>query len=204
MRDRILPLVMAVWCAAACNAQGVQREQLVMTIGGGGGFTTLTSSIDSLGTGGAETGAVRFAVAYAITDKWSIGVHYDRIGTDRTSSATESLRFTTYMIEGVYRPWIGERGAVELQLAFGPSLMALKPWGQGLPMKAQSTALAFGARYLRMFSGTVGGFIGVDHAASRSANVTDYNGQQISDADNNALKIEWNSQRITAGLMVRF
>lgn len=187
-----------------CTAQAIHRKHLVMTFGGGAGITTMKSSIDSLGMRSAETGEVRFAVAYAISDKWSIGMHYDRIGTDRTSSAVELLRFTTYMIEGVYRPWIGEKAAIEVQLAFGPSLMAAKQWGQGLPMKCQSTALAVGARYLHMFSGTVGAFASVDHATSRSAHITDYNGQQITDAADNALKLDWSSQRISAGLVVRF
>lgn len=204
MLRSILTTMLLFAFASGCVAQAIQRKHLVMTFGGRVGLTTVSSSIDSLGTRSAETGEVRFAVAYALSDKWSLGVHYDRIGTDRTSSAVELLRFTTYLVEGVYRPWIGEKAAIEVQFAFGPSLMAMKPWGQGLPFKCQSTAFAFGTRYLHMFSGTVGAFASVDHAASRSANITDYNGQQITDAADNALPLDWNSQRISAGLVVRF
>lgn len=203
LRSIILPMLLLAF-GRECAGQAIQRKHLLMTFGGGAGLTMVKSSIDSLGTRSAETGEVRFAVAYAISDRWSIGVHYDRIGTDRTSSAVELLRFTTYLIEGVYRPWVGSKAAVEVQFAFGPSLMSMKPWGQGLPLKCQSTAFALGARYLHMFSGTVGGFAAVDHAASRSNYVTDYNGQQITDANDNALKLDWNSQRISAGLVVRF
>ena len=197
-------LVLTAALIAKCGAQAVQRKHLITTFGGGGGFTAMDTNIDSLDAQGAETGSMRLAFAYAITDRWSLGVHYDRIGTDRTSSRTESLRFTTYMFEGTYRPWIGQRGALEVQLAFGPSLMALKPWGQGLPLKTQSTALSFGAHYLYMVSGTLGAFVSVDHTASRSSRITDYNGQPITDAENNAMQLDWNSQRVNTGLVVRF
>ncbi len=204
LKSRALLLAFALACSAKCCAQAIQRKHLVTTFGGGGGFTAMDTSIDSLDAQRAETGSVRLAFAYAITDRWSLGAHYDRIGTDRTSSATELLRFTTYMIEGTYRPWIGQQGAVEVQLAFGPSLMALKPWGQGLPLKTQSTAIALGVRYLHMISGTIGAFVALDHTASRSSNITDYNGQPIIDAENNAMRLDWNSQRVNAGIVVRF
>lgn len=204
LKPHALLLGVALACGVECDAQAIQRKQLVTTFGGGGGFTTMNTSIDSLGTRGAETGSVRLAFAYAITARWSVGVHYDRIGTDRTSSATELLRFTTYLIEGSYRLWIGEHGALEVQLGLGPSLMALKPWNQGLPLKTQSTAIALGVRYMHMISGTIGAFASLDHSASRSANITDYNGQPVRDAQNEAMELDWNSQRVNAGLVVRF
>ena len=203
-RRPIVLLLVGLVFIGECHAQAVQHRHLITTFGGGGGFTSMTTSIDSLGTHGAETGSVRFAFAYALSGKWSLGAHYDRIGSDRTSSAAELLRFTTYMIEGTYRPWTGPHATLELQLAMGPSLMALKPWHQGLPYKTQSAALALGIRYLHLFSGTLGAFVSLDYTASHSASVTDYDGQPIKDADNNALELAWNSERVNAGLVVRF
>lgn len=201
-RSLIVPIVFAL--AASCVAQAVQRKQLITSLGGGGGFTTIHSTTDSLAGSGISTGSVTFGFAYALGDRWSVGIHYDRIGSDRTGNSIELMRFTTFLLEGTYRPWIGQRAAFEARLAIGPSVMALLPIGQRSPLKATNNAASFGVRYLHMISGGIGGFIGLEHTVSNGVNITDYEGRPITNPANEQVHLDWNSQRANAGLFVRF
>jgi len=201
---RSIVLLLAFAIPDPSVGQAVQRKHLITSLGGGGGFTSIHNTTDSLAGSGIATGSVTFSFAYALGDRWSIGVHYDRIGSDNAGSSIALMRFTTYMLEGTYRPWVGQRAAIETRLAIGPSVMALQSFDRALPLKATNNAAALGIRYLRLFSGGVGAFIGLEHTASNGVSVTDYEGHPIANAANEQLQLDWNSQRLNAGLFVRF
>ncbi len=190
--------------AASGSAQAVQRRQLLTSLGAGAGLVTVENTLDTICTSNTTAGAMTFRFGYALSDRWSLGVHYERIGTDRAGKATELLRFTTYMLEGAYRPWIGKRAALEVNAAIGPSLMALRPFSQRLPVRGRTNALDLGVRYLYRFNKTIGGFIAVDHTAATDMTVTDYNGDVIKDANGDAIRLDWHSQRVNVGLLVMF
>ncbi|MBK6832522.1 MAG: hypothetical protein IPG92_18110 [Flavobacteriales bacterium] len=184
-------------------AQALHRKQLITSLGAGPGLVTVDHTTDTITTSNTTAGSMTLRFAYALSDRWSIGVHYDRIGTDRAGKATELLRFTTYLLEE--RTDRGsDRAALEVNLAVGPTLMTLKPFSQNLPLRGRSNAVNIGVRYLHRFGSTLGAFVAVDHAAAANMAVTDYNGDAITDAKGEPITLDWNSQRVNVGLGVVF
>ncbi len=185
-------------------AQSVHKGHLITSLGAGVGSLTVSNIPDSISTSHTTAGSVTFRFAYALSDRWSLGMHYDRIGTDRSGNTTDLLRFTAFLAQVTYRPWIGARAALETNIAVGPSLMALKPFSQDLPLRGQRSAINIGVRYLHMVGKTLGAFVSLDHVACAAMNVTDYNGDAIADKNGDRVVLDWNSQRFDAGLFVRF
>ena len=202
-RALLLPIAIAAMANTA-PAQAVHRHHLLTSLGAGAGLITLSNTVDTISSSNTTAGSITFRFNYAIADRWSLGVHYDRIGTDRAGKAVELLRFTTYLLEGTYRPWIGERGALETSLAVGPAIMSLRPFDQSLPLRGRSNAACFSVRYLHRFGSTMGAFVSVEHTASNSMPVTDFNGDPIELANGQVLNLDWNGQRVNAGVVVVF
>lgn len=168
------------------------------------GILGTSRTSEGLAFGPETAGSATFRFAYAVNRKLSFGAHYDRVGTDRTPEGMDRVRFTTYMVECAYRPWQSERSALELYAAIGPSLMSMRVLDRDLPLGGRNTAGALGARYLRFFGSTLGMFVALDHAGSVSMMVTDYEGTAIKDAEGRAVQLDWSSQRVNAGLLIRF
>lgn len=185
-------------------AQAVHRGQLVTSLGGGAGTVTLSGAADSLNTSNATCGSATFAFAYALSDSWSLGLRWDRIGSDLSDSSVELLRCTTYLLDGTYRPWSWTKGSVEFHAALGASILALKPWNARLPIRGQNSAGAIGIRYLHFFSATIAGFVALEHAGSRGVPLRDYDGNALLDPDGGEVLSNWNSQRLNVGLIARF
>ena len=139
---------------------------------------------------------------YAIADRWSLGIHYDRVGSARHDGLLARARATTYLFEGAYRPSIGQRAFLEIHLGLGAHVTALFPTTERLPYTATGSAVGLGIRYAHLLSGTVGLYLAADHAASSNDGLT-LNGGRVN-ADGSTSFVQWNTQRITAGLMVRF
>lgn len=188
---------------ALAQAQAVQRRHLITSIGGGTGVATLDLSADSLDLELEGCGVVRFACGYALGDRWSLGVHYDRIGRSDLPDAHGMLRFTTYAFTGTFRPWIGDKATVEAHLALGTSILAWTPRDARLPLEATSGIMTFGLRYIRMFGGVIGGFLAVDHTASGSGPLLS-NGTVLRDRTDKDISAVWDAQRLTGGMVVRF
>lgn len=197
----IAPLL-NMFMAAPAAAQAVEPKHLVMTVGGGVGMLNMASDRADLADQGVESGALRFAFGYAFSRRWSLGIHYDRIGTAYHAGILEHMHVTTYLLEGTYRPWVGQRATVECTTGLGGSAVALFPYGARLPYTGSGTTLSVGLRYWHMLTYTMGFFAAADHAAS-SSNALVVNGGTV-DPDGTTTHVQWNSQRITAGLLVRF
>lgn len=184
-------------------AQSIGPKRLVTSLGGGAGALHLSRTIDDLAFGPEAAGSLTFRFAYAASRRISFGIHYDRIGTDATPSGIDRVRFTTYLAEVTYRPWQNERTALELYVALGPSVMSMRARALDLPLRAQNTSAAVGVRTTHMLSGTMGLFIALDHGGSQEMLVKDYDGNTI-EHDGAPLRLGWNSQRLNAGLLIRF
>lgn len=195
---------LALLAAVIASGQALHRKQLITCLGAGAGLITVDHTADSISTSNTTSSSITFRFAYALSDRWSLGLHYDRIGTDRAGGATELLRFTTYLVEGTYRPWIGDRAALEVNLAVGPSVLALRPFSQNLPLRGYSNAGSIGVRFFHRFGSTLGLFVSVDHSAANGMTVTDYNGDAIENAKGDRMKLDWNSQRVNAGVVAVF
>jgi hypothetical protein len=200
--DRFLTTCILLSVSIATPAQAVERHHLLTTLGAGAGVVRLASDRDDLAEEALECGALRFAFGYAITDRWSIGFHYDRIGSAFHSGSLEHLHLTTYLLEGSYRPWTGQRASVECSAGIGATAAALFPYGSRLPFTAGGSAFAIGARYLYLLTGTLGLFVSADHATT-SSNELVLEGGEVN-ADGSISRLQWNGQRITAGVLVRF
>ena len=151
----------------------------------------------------ATCAAVRFAFAYALTDHWSLGFHYDRLGTEGLTVITDKVRFTTYQLEAIWRPWIGENSSIETHAAFGVGLMALTPRRSNLPLRSDSGVLTFGGRYLLMFSNVIGSYVTLEHTVSGDGDLTE-NDKVMIGTDLDPIQLNWNAQRVSAGMIVRF
>lgn len=185
------------------QAQYIGTKRLITSLGGGAGLLNVSGAAGDKAFGPDASGSATFRFGYAASQRISFGVHYDRIGTDRTPTSVDRVRFTTYMGEVCYRPWQGERAAVELSIAIGASIISMRTVDLDLPLRGQSATLALGVRYMHRVSGTVGLFVALDHAGSRDMPVTDYDGKPF-EQDGRPVSIDWNSQRLNAGLVIRF
>lgn len=190
---------------SASFGQAVHRKHLITSFGAGIGQLRTFTGADSSGyeARNATCGVVRFAFAYAITDHWSLGFHYDRLGTEGFTSVTNKVRFTTYQLEAIWRPWIGENGTIETHAAFGAGLMALTPRRSDLPLRSGSGVLTFGGRYVQMFSNVIGVYLALDHTVSGDGDLT-INEDKVIGTDLQPIQLNWNAQRISAGMVVRF
>ncbi len=188
---------------ATLQAQAVRKGNLVTSLGGGGGILRLKSDAEGVSGQEVNCGAVRFAFAHAFNDRVSLGLHYDRLGSDESGAPLERLRITTYMLEGVWRPWTGERAALEVHAGLGTSIIALRPLAGRLPYTANTGVVAVGARYLHLLSGSIGAFLAADHALAGQGALS-LDGKVLRDNAGETLTMEWSSSRMTAGLLLRF
>lgn len=202
---RTWPLCLFLLVNSAGLAQAVERKHLVMSFAGGGGQLNLFSDRKDIAASGLVCGAFRAAFGYAISDKWSLGIHYDRIGTAELQegvTGSDRLHVTTYLLAATFRPWNKGRSALQCEMAVGPTAAALFPIDSRLPYTNQGTALALSVNYLHMLNRTLGWFVAGDQVTS-SSNELVVDGGQVN-PDGRISRLQWNSQRFTAGLVVRF
>ncbi len=199
----MIGLLIAMVPAFSVCGQAVLHKHLIVSLGGGGGLLAIESNADSLNADALPSSAVRFSFAYALGDRFSLGGHYDRIGTVRHEGGVERLRFTTYLIEGTYRPIDAERTAIEVTAAAGAYIMALRPIGGLIPYDSAGPAFAFGLRYLRLINETIGLQVAIDHAQGLTQEVT-FHEEPLQVTPDDPLTIGWHGQRITGGMFIRF
>lgn len=198
-------IALSLFCVAATcgvQAQAVRKKQLLMSVGGGVGVINLYSDRSDIAVEGLGSGVLRAAFGYAIGKRWSLGIHYDRVGSTWHNKGLDRLHMTTYMLGIAFRPLIWERTAVELEGGFGPSASSLFPLESRLPYTTTSGVINGSVRYIGMFSSTIGGFIAFDHTASSSNELVLEGG--LVNVDGTRTRIQWNSPRISAGMVVRF
>lgn len=204
MRARhLLSLATIVWCTTT-TAQAVQHKHLLTGFGAGAGVLHMHGTPEGslFDATDLPCGAVRFAFGYAFADRWSIGLHYDRVGSAEVAEHVDRVRLTTYQLEGAYRPWIGNKATLETHLALGVSLAALTPEGGRLPYRARTGVYTIGARYIHMFGEVLGGYVALDHSASGQAAVDppDDRMEQASTEEH----MDWQADRLSVGLLIRF
>ncbi len=180
--------------------QAVEQKHLIISLGGGGGYSTLISTIDSLHGKALRSSAIRFAFGYALSEKWSLGGHYDRIGTVVHPGQIDRIRYTTYMIEGTYRPFNKGSDAIETSLGVGVNIAVVRPEEALIPFRSMSPVLNIGARYLHLINGTIGLFISIDHAQGFESALKKPDGSVTGDP----ARISWHAQRLNGGMLVRF
>ncbi len=200
MRSLILGLLALLFLPSA-EGQAVERKHLIIVFGAGAGVLQFNSNEPDLETDAMKCGAVRLNFGYAISDRWSLGIHYDRLGTSEHRNLDRS-HVTTYMLETSYRPWTGEHAALEIHAGLGAMAAALYPIDARLPFVAGGSAVALGVRYLHLITPTIGAFTAFDHTATSSNELTLEGGSV--DPSGTPVKLQWNAQRISAGLFVRF
>jgi len=200
LRTALSILLLTVTYSA--QAQAVRKKQLLMSVGGGVGVINLYSDRSDIAVEGLGSGVLRAAFGYAIGKRWSLGIHYDRVGSTWHNKGLDRLHMTTYMLGIAFRPMIWECSAVELEGAFGPSASSLFPLDSRLPYTTTSGVINGSVRYIGMLSGTIGGFIAFDHTASSSNELVVEGG--LVNPDGTRTRIQWNSPRISAGMVVRF
>ena len=201
--QRTIGALIGMVLAFAVCGQAVLHKHLIVSLGGGGGILAIESNADSLNADGLPSSAVRFSFAYALGDRFSLGGHYDRIGTVRHEGGVDRLRFTTYMIEGSYRPINAQRSVIEVTAAAGLNIMALRPIGHLIPYDSAGPTFAFGLRYLRLINETIGLQVAVDHAQGLTQQVN-FHEEPLQVTPDDPLTIGWHGQRITGGMFIRF
>ncbi len=199
---RLLLSILVLMSATTGQAQAVRKKQLLMSVGGGFGIMNVFSDRDDITVEGLGAGALRAAFGYAVGKRISLGIHYDRVGSTWHNGGLDRLHMTTYLLSLVYRPWISERSAWELEVAFGTSAASLFPLESRLPYTTTGGAVNASVRYFSMWTNTLGLFIAADHASSNSTELVLEGGLVNPGGDRS--RLQWNSPRVTAGLLVRF
>lgn len=203
MRLPILALLLA--CAPlGAGAQAVARKHLLTAMGGGVGLLSLDRVPDSVSAAGALCGTVSVHTAYAFGRRFSLGVQYSRIGTDRIGPAVDQVRLQAFALTFHYRPWVGERAFAEAWLALGRADALVDLHQPSLPVVGNAGFRALGARYAHMLSGTIGAYAGIELAGGDRQYLRRYDGSAFTDAEGRTGAFDWSSQRLLAGLLVRF
>lgn len=184
------------------RGQAVRKKHLVMSVGGGVGVMYLYSDRKDILVEGLGCGVFRAAFGYAVGNRLSLGIHYDRIGSTWHNGGVDRVHMTTYMLGFAYRPWTSDRSAFEGEFAFGPTAASLFPLDSRLPYTATGSVMNFSVRYISLFNRSLGAFISLDHAAS-SSNELRVEGGLVNPGGERS-RIQWNSPRVSAGLVVRF
>lgn len=199
---RSIAVLLCIGTLPAC-AQLVRKKNLVAHLGAGGSLLAISSRIEALSAGGLGGGAIDFSFAYAFSPRWSLGFHYQRLGTDHYTETIDRVRITRYEVEGACRLLNRDRQALELTLGLGAARTALHHTEDRLPAEAISASAGIGARYLRMISNTMGAYAGFN--ASPGGNGTLSVGDvPVQDDTGQPVDLGWNSLSVTAGAFVRF
>ncbi len=200
--SRSILALLLVLLVAPSQAQAVRKKQLLMSVGGGFGIMNVFSDRADIAVEGLGAGALRAAFGYAVGKRVSLGIHYDRVGSTWHNGGLDRLHMTTYLLSVAYRPWISDRSAWELEFAFGSSAASLFPLESRLPYTNTGGAVNVSLRYLSMWTNTLGVFIAGDHASSSSEELVLEGG--LVNPNGVRSRLQWNSPRVTAGLLVRF
>lgn len=203
MRPALLALLLAVLVAPAAG-QSITRKNLFTSLGLGAGLLTISQAGDSVSALAASSGAVTLRVSYAFTRRFSLGFHYDRIGSDRVGRAVDHLRFNSYAVSAAFRFWIRERHFAEAHLALGSATLSLDLYALPLPVVGSSGCTTLGARYVRLLSNTLCVFTSVELTAGRTMYLQQYDGAPFNTAEGVAGSLDWGGQRVVGGLAVRF
>lgn len=204
---RVRPCLLAwllVALAASAAGQSIARKHLFTSLGLGAGLLSITQAGDSVTALAATSGSVTLRVSYAFTRRFSLGFHYDRIGSDRVGRAVDHLRFNSYAVSAAFRFWIRERHFAEAHLALGSATLSLDLYALPLPVVGSSGCTTLGARYVRLLSSTLCVFSAVELSAGSTVYLQQYDGAPFNTADGVAGSLDWSNQRFMAGLAVRF
>jgi hypothetical protein len=181
----------------------VQRKHLLIALGGGGATMELAGPADSLRMQPTNSGVVHFSFAYALGDRWSLGLRFDRIGTEEQVEPMDRMRVNSFLLQGAYRPWIARRAALEVHLALGTSVISVDPENELLPVTANPGAVLYGVRFIQLLGGTMGLYAALERGVSNS-DAAKFSEQALLDAEAKPVMLSWKATRATVGLVVRF
>lgn len=201
MRGWVLALAMML--AATAGAQVITRKKLLITVGAGWNALSTTSDSALFTTSGHSGGTFDFAFGYAITDRFSLGFHYQRLGHTGFQDPATRLRVTSYQFEAGWRAWQRGNDAVELTAALGTSIPAFLLAGEGLPATTSMSVFTVGGRYLHQFSEVLGIFGGLSLPRSGTG-VLSIGDRPLSLANGQRISMQWSAATIEAGVLIRF
>lgn len=199
---RTLAVLLSISALPAC-AQLVRKKNLVVHLGAGGSLLATSSRIEALSAGGMGGGAIDFSFAYSFSPRWSLGFHYQRLGTDHYTGNIDRLRITRYEVEGACRLINRDRQALELTLGLGVARVALHDTEDRLPAEAITGSMSAGARYMRMITGTVGAYMGFNASPGDDGTLS-IGDVPVEDDQGDAIGLRWNGLSLSAGITVRF
>jgi hypothetical protein len=200
---RALTLLVVAALSGPVHGQAVRAKQLLTSYGVGAGWSSLSSATEVLVARGSASGSVQFAAGYALSERISLGVHYDRLGSTEHPGPFQRFRITHYHFELKVRPIVRERGAMEFGVGLGPAIMVLAPRGSRLQARANGGSLGIGLRYIRMLGATLGAYAGADITAGNDPGLT-LEDAPVLDDRGAQVRVGWSAFRVGAGLVVRF
>ncbi|HOZ39358.1 MAG TPA: hypothetical protein PLL25_01025 [Flavobacteriales bacterium] len=200
---RVLAVFFTLFLSGGLSGQVVQRKHLITSYGAGVGLLTMSSPTEVLRSTSALAGSIRFAVGYAAGDRFSLGFHYERLGSTIHPGPVERFRVSQYHFEVSVRPVMRERWCIEFGVGVGPSIIVLSPTVGRLQPRANVGSVGFGLRYLRMLGPTLGVSIGCEITAAQEASLA-VEAVPVLDERGQAVQVGWNAPRLGGGLVVRF
>lgn len=195
--------ILVVWPTTLAQAQLVGRKNLLIHFGGGATIISSSGQADVLSTSGLAGGNVAFSFAYAFNRYWSMGVHFQRMGSKHTTTMLDHVRVARYDLEGSIRLVNREHAALEATTAIGLAEIRLRTDGQRLPVVSVDYGASIGARYLRRITNTLGTYAAINWAPFQDGLV--WQGEKpVTDESGRQLTLEWSTACIAVGLFVRF
>lgn len=181
----------------------VREKHLLVALGGGAGWASYSGGLDSISAMQVGSGHVHFSFGYALSRRFSLGVRYGRTGTDRMPEVYELARTTSFQLLMSYRPLIGERGCLEIDLGLGNGIAAMRRKGSRIPERATGGEATVGLRMMRMLSATLGVFARAEATRSDGGTLS-VDDVPIRDAEGRSAALNWSSGTLSTGVLVRF
>lgn len=202
-RTPLLPVLLALVMGSQAHAQVVKKKNLLVSLGGGASYGTLSSTRSAYNAPDAWGGNITFGFGYAFNANWGLGIRYDRLGYTSAYDTLAQARASLIHLHGVYRPWQTDVHAVEVETGIGASTLSLRGRYERLPVEANAYALNVSVRYLHTLRGSMVAF-GALRASTMGKAALQRGEEEIPAPDGTAATIAWRACWFSAGLAVRW
>lgn len=196
---------MSFLLSALCYGQeGIDKKDLTFSLTGGAGHTRL--EMDSLLEGTAEHigSAFAFSFTYSISNRFALGMRYDRTDTGKEPRAYDRARVTSYSVIAAYRPFINDENYVEARAGFGTGIAAFKQPQKDFYSRANGGLLHAGVSWVRFLTDGFGLKLDLSGNLQNAQEVNTPDGEQEWFGTPDQPAVSSSVRLATLGLLVRY
>lgn len=187
------------------EGQVISKGDIQVNAGTGFAIHGISSDDPNLQNDAALSGLINLSGYYNLSEKWGLGILYERNGFATEEDSSEAARSSNLMLGALYRIKNGEKGSFDISLLFGPSYFEYERTDSGEKIRADGVTLQLGIGFKHYFGNTVGIFSDLLYSG--------YVYDKLEDEDDNVLQrsdgkgdvnIDFNGAHLRVGLALKF